>query len=180
MAASVVTVPLSVYLETTWRPDRDWVDGELRERNMGEGPHASVQGFLIGLFRAHGLAWGTRVFPEQRVQTSERHYRIADVCVTRRSAPFERIVRVPPLLCVEVFSKDDRMKQMRERVADYLGMGVETVWLVDPQRRQGFVADAAGVREVSELVVAGTEIRVGLEEVFEELDELEGLTASEG
>ena len=146
---------------------------------MGEGPHASVQAFLIGLFRMQGLAWDVRVFPEQRVQTSAEHYRIADVCVTRRSAPFERIVRFAPLLCVEILSRDDRMGEMQERVADYLGMGVNAVWLIDPQRRRGFVADGAGTREMSELTLTGTKIRVELKEVFAELDELEALNGGE-
>jgi hypothetical protein len=35
------------------------------------------------------------------VQVSVAHYRIADACVTRRSAPFEAIVRTAPLLCIE-------------------------------------------------------------------------------
>ncbi len=90
------------------------------------------------------------------------------------SAPFEEIVTVPPLLCVEVFSKDDRMSEMQERVQDYLAMGVAMVWLVDPRRRKGFVADRPGQRGVEELSVPGTEIWVALSDVFAELDELEG------
>ena len=39
-------VPLEEYLRTSYRPDRDWIDGETKERNMGEQPHASVQGLL--------------------------------------------------------------------------------------------------------------------------------------
>ena len=46
-ATSAVLVPLEEYLHTTYRPDRDWIDGEAKERNMGEGPHAMVQGFFI-------------------------------------------------------------------------------------------------------------------------------------
>jgi hypothetical protein len=30
------TVPLSEYLNTSYRPDRDYLDGELMERNVGE------------------------------------------------------------------------------------------------------------------------------------------------
>lgn len=178
MAASIA-VPLREYLQTTYRPDRDWIDGEVKERNMGEGPHASVQGFFVGLFRLRGTEWGIRVFPEQRVQTSAMHYRIADVCVTRRSAPFEAIVRTPPLLCIEILSRDDRMSEMQERVDDYFGMGVGVVWVVDPRRRKAFVAEASGMRQVSELVVPGTEISVAVSEVFAELDELEGIQRAE-
>jgi Uma2 family endonuclease len=176
MATSAL-VPLREYLETSYRPDRDWIDGEVRERNMGEGPHAAIQAFLIGLFRERRIEWAIRVLPEQRVQTSEQHYRIPDVCVMQGTAPFETIVHTPPLLCIEILSRDDRMSEMQERVDDYLGMGVAMVWLVDPRRRKAFMTEPHGLREAAgELTVPGTPIRVAVTEVFAELDELEGKT----
>jgi Uma2 family endonuclease len=167
-------VPLSEYLRTSYRPDRDWIDGEVRERNMGEGQHASVQKFLIRFLGDREEEFGIKVWPEQRVQTSATHYRVPDLCVSRGSAPFEQIVRTPPLLCIEILSWDGRMIEMQERVDDYLGMGGEMVWLVDPRRRKGFVVSAEGQRPVEELTVPGTAIRVELGAVFAELDELEG------
>jgi Uma2 family endonuclease len=168
-------VPLSEYLKTSYRPDRDWIDGEVRERNMGEGPHSVVQGFLIALFHQQRTSWKIRVLPEQRVQTSETHYRVPDVCVTDASDPFEPIVRVAPLLCIEVLSWDDRMTEIQERVDDYFGMGVQAVWVVDPRRRRAFSAGSGGylypVKD--ELHVEGTPIRVPVADIFTELDELE-------
>jgi Uma2 family endonuclease len=175
MATSTL-VPLSEYLRTSYRPDRDWIDGVVKERNMGEGPHAMVQGFFIGLFREQRVAWEIRVLPEQRVQTSESHYRISDVCLVRDSDPFEGIVRVAPLLCIEVLSWDDRMTEIQERVDDYFGMGVQAVWVVDPRRRKAFAAGSGGYLypATTELTVEGTPIRVDVAEVFAELNELEG------
>lgn len=171
--ATRVSVPLEEYLETSYRPDRDWIDGKLKERNVGEGSHAVVQLFFLGFFLEHRAEWGIRVVPEQRVQTSATHFRVPDVSVLQASAPFEEIVRIPPLLCIEVLSWDDRMSEVQERVEDYLAMGVETVWLVDPRHRKGFVADRQGQQEVEELSVPGTGMRVTLSDVFAELDELE-------
>ena len=176
MAASThVLVPLEEYLRTTYRPDRDWIDGETRERNMGEQPHASVQAFFTQLFRNNGAAWTIRVFTEQRVQTSAQHYRIADVCVVRRDLPMEPIVRTPPLLCIEILSRDDRMSEIQERVEDYLAMGVRAVWVVDPRRRRAYEATSSGALQPvpAELVLAGTETRVPVAEIFAELDEME-------
>jgi Uma2 family endonuclease len=176
MATSTpVIVPLAEYLDTVYRPDRDWIDGETKERNMGEQPHASVQGFFIQFFKNRGTEFGIRVFPEQRVQTSARHYRIADVCIVRRATPMEPIVRTPPLLCIEVLSKDDRMSDIQERVEDYLAMGVPTVWVVDPRRRRAYSATAGGALQPAptELTVAGTEIRIPAHDIFAELDEME-------
>jgi hypothetical protein len=176
MAASTL-VPLHEYLETSYRPDRDWIDGEVRERRMGEGQHAVLQKFFTMVLGMREREWNIRVLPEQRVQTSQTHFRIPDICLARRSAPFEAIVHTPPLLCIEILSRDDRMSEMQERVDDYLGMGVEIVWLVDPRRRKAFMADAHRLQEaIEELTVPGTAIRIAVPEVFAELDELEGKT----
>jgi Uma2 family endonuclease len=178
MATSApVLVPLEEYLSTTYRPDRDWIDGETRERNMGEMPHASVQAFFTQLFRNNAANWKIRVLPEQRVQTSARHYRIADVCVVRRTTPYEPIVRTAPLLCIEILSRDDRMSEIQERVEDYLSMGVPAVWVVDPRRRRAYEAIPSGALQPAptELAVAGTEIRIPVLDIFAELDELEAM-----
>jgi Uma2 family endonuclease len=175
MATSTL-VPLEVYLETDYRPDCDWIDGEVRERNVGEGQHSTVQTFLIGYFLQHKQVWGIRVMTEQRVQVAASRFRVPDVALASSSSPFEAIVRVPPVLCVEVLSSGQRMSEIEERAKDYLAMGVPTVWIVDPLRRTAFVSDASGQRQVAEeLTVPRTGIRVRVVEVFAELDELEGM-----
>jgi Uma2 family endonuclease len=176
MATSAL-VPLREYLETSYRPDRDWIDGEVRERNTGEGQHAVLQKFFTVFLGLREREWNIRVLPEQRVQTSPTHYRIPDICLVRRDSEFESIVHTPPVLCIEILSRDDRMSEMQERVDDYLGMGVAMVWLVDPRRRKAFMTEPHGLREAAgELTVPGTPIRVPVTEVFAELDELEGKT----
>ena len=50
----------------------------------------------------------------------------------------EQVFRTPPLLCVEVLSKDDTMSSMQERIRDYIEMGVPNVWLIDPRTRRGY------------------------------------------
>ena len=168
-------VPLAEYLHTSYRPDRDWIDGEVKERNMGEGQHALIQAFFIMFLGQRQRAWGVRVLPEQRVQVSETRFRVPDVCMARVSDPFERIVRVPPLLCVEILSWDDRMTEIQERVDDYFAMGVQAVWVVDPRRRRAFAAGSGGFLypERDALIVEGTPVNVPVAEIFVELDELE-------
>ena len=172
---TLALVPLSEYLDTTYRPDRDWIAGALKERNMGEQPHAAVQGFLGYLFRLNAVQWGIRAFPEQRVQTSRDHYRIADLCVVRRGVGEESIVRTPPLLCVEILSRDDSMTEIQERIDDYLLMGVRVVWVIDPRRRKAFFAREEGTTLPAKemLVVDGTEIVVRVQDIFDELDDLQ-------
>lgn len=45
-------IPVSEYLATTYRPDCDYVDGELVERNLGEREHAALQGILNAIFHS--------------------------------------------------------------------------------------------------------------------------------
>jgi hypothetical protein len=56
--ATPVLIPVSEYLNTTYRPDRDYVDGELKERNLGEKPHGLLQGILYIMFQNNRREWG--------------------------------------------------------------------------------------------------------------------------
>jgi hypothetical protein len=47
---------LNEYL-ASYRPDREFVDGEIRERNVGKWEHARVQWLLAAWF-LHEKAWG--------------------------------------------------------------------------------------------------------------------------
>ena len=100
-------------------------------------------------------------------------YRLPDVVVLRSGDPVEAIVTVAPLLCIEVLSRDDRASDLQEKIDDYLRMGVEMVWVVDPRLRTAFTVDASGRQErVEELTLPGTAIRIARADVFAELDEL--------
>ena len=168
------TTPISVqeYLHTTYRPDCDFVDGEVLERNMGEQSHARLQGFLFGVFLLHREAWQLRALPEQRVQVKADRFRIPDVCVVRRSDPNEEIIRTPPVLCIEVLSTADSLHTLQQRVQDYLSMGVANIWVVDPWNRVAYYASAQGYVQPTDgfLRLPGTEVAVSLEEMFRELD----------
>jgi len=43
MATSTVVCAVTEYLRRVIGPDRDYVDGEIRERNLGERDHADLQ-----------------------------------------------------------------------------------------------------------------------------------------
>jgi len=176
MAATTeaILVPLDLYLTTTYRPDCDWIEGELRERNMGEAPHSAVQKFLITYLSAREEEWGVTVWPEQRVQTSPTRYRIPDICLTLDTAPYERIFRAAPLLCIEVMSYEDRRSDILERAEDYLAMGIETVWIIDPRRRTATITTQTGTSEaIHVLAIPGTPISVPIAAVFAYVDKME-------
>jgi hypothetical protein len=62
--ATISRIPVSEYLHEIYRPDRDYVDGEVQERNRGEKEHSAWQGALAEYFRRHRKQWELRVYPE--------------------------------------------------------------------------------------------------------------------
>ena len=51
---------------------------------------------------------GIHVFPEQRVQVSATRFRVPDICVVAGPRPKDLILKEPPLICIEILSKEDR------------------------------------------------------------------------
>ena len=166
-------VPEEEYLRTSYRPDCDYVEGRVEERNLGEYEHSRVQHMLDRIFGNHEREWGVITAPECRLQVGPSRYRVPDVMVLRREQKVKRIVREAPLICVEVLSPEDTWAKIRERLDEYLAMGVEHVWCFEPESREVRRYTVSGFNKVTaaELVVEGTAIRVGIAEVFSVLDE---------
>ena len=69
------------YLSTSFRPDCEYVDGVIVERNLGEKDHSALQMAISACLFNRRKEWGIHVFPEQRVQVKPRRFRVPDVCV---------------------------------------------------------------------------------------------------
>lgn len=144
-AATLVSV--EEYLATTFRPDCDYVDGVLWERNVGQKDHSRLQGRVVQWFLNRERELGLEAFPELRIRISTNRFRIPDVCVLRLPVPAEAVVTTPPYLCIEVLSPEDSFRRLQERFDDYLQMGVENIWVLDPISRRGWVVTEEGYFE---------------------------------
>ena len=166
--SSATLVSVQEYLSTSYRPDCDFVDGELRERNLGELEHSLLQTAIVTQFWNKKEQWNVLPVVEQRVQVAPTRFRIPDVTVLRSDQPREPIITEPPLILIEVLSKDDTLRSMRERVDDYLNFGVQHVWIVDPATRRAYICSPTGFQEPEQgvLVVPNTPIRLALSELF--------------
>jgi len=173
--ATSTSIPLSEYLNTSYRPDCDYIDGEVKERNLGTRAHGLMQWLLATILNRNWRAWQIIAGTEIRVRVSDTRVRIPDVCVLRRSDPADAVVVVAPLICIEVLSPEDTLRSQRDRVEDYFAMGVEHIWLIDPVSREAWTAAPAGYDPLTsgEFTVPGTPIRISLAEVFAELDEMQ-------
>ena len=131
--ATGTIVPLEEYLNTTYEPDFEYLDGELVERNVGKTKHALLQGMLFAYFFNRRKAWGITPIVEERVRIHEGRYRIPDLCIVQGEPPAEDVLTSPPLIWIEVLSPEDRPLRVQKRVREVLDFGCAWVWVIDPE-----------------------------------------------
>jgi Uma2 family endonuclease len=148
--STAVIVPVSEYLETSYRPDREYIDGEILERNLGELDHSRMQTLLTLFLTSREKHWGIFVLTEQRVQVKATRYRVPDLTVVKRPAPSTPILQSPPFLCIEVLSRGDSLEEMQDRIDDYLAFGVPHVWVINPRKMRAFHYTVDGMREAKD------------------------------
>ncbi|MDQ2900619.1 MAG: Uma2 family endonuclease [Acidobacteriota bacterium] len=138
-----MTVSIEEYLSTSYSPDCDFVDDHIEEHTPGERPHSGLQREFITCLHSRHKRWGIRVWPEQRVQTRATRFRVPDVCVTL-GKPDELIFRTAPFLRIEILSSEDRIARVEKRLQQYLDMGVQFVWLVNPFNHDAWIYSGTG------------------------------------
>ena len=174
--ASVAVTPgwtVEEYLKTPFRPDVDFVDGQIEERNLGEFDHGLTQGALFETLRRFRAAGPYRVALDTRMQVSAHRFRVPDVCLTDGRYPKEQVIRRAPLLCLEVVSPEDTLPRLWKRSEDYFAMGVPEVWIFDPGTRTAYVR-RDGVETVyttGVISLQGTPVAIDVEEIFQALDD---------
>lgn len=103
---------------------------------------------------------------------SASRFRIPDVCVISRGQPIEPVFTKPPLVCIEVLSKDDTLRSMQARIDDYVAFGVPNIWILDPVARRAYVCSGKSLREPEDNVLRAPEpaIEISLADLFRELE----------
>lgn len=153
------------YIGKSFRPDCDFIDGELQERNLGELEHSRMQMAILVWFARHLSDWRLELLPEMRVQTSAHRFRVADIAIIASDAPRERILITPPLIVIEILSPEDRVGRYKERLDDYRRMGVRNLWMVDPMTLEGFDCSSGSWNPTETFAVPGTEITLPLKQL---------------
>ena len=152
-------IPIADYLSTSYRPDCEYIDGEIRERKMGKWEHSRVQALLAAWLIQHEQLWGIETATEWRTQVSISRVRIPDVVVVRSGSQPDVLVN-PPLLVVEILSPDDSYSDTQQRAQDYVRMGVETIWIIDPESRTARICTGIHSIQTTRHELAGTPIYV--------------------
>ena len=160
-------LPVEEYLQTAFPDlDKEYRDGELVERSLPDYLHSRTQGLLIMLLGALRTMFPVFVCPELRVQVRPGLIRIPDVSVFYPNEPQERVPATPPFIAIEILSLDDRMAEVRDKLAEYRAWGVPHVWLVDPHSKRLYTCEA-GLTEVTTLKVPELGVEVTPADIFE-------------
>jgi Uma2 family endonuclease len=163
-------ISLEEYLSTSYSPDREYRDGVVMERNLGDYEHSFLQGRLTIYFGNGRKLWNVEVFPELRIRVREDWYPIPDVCLYPLPAPRERVPSSPPLLWIEILSPDDRMTDVWRKADELIANGVPYVWIIDPETLESELRTPSGIQRVPDktLRLEGSPIVIPLLEVIDE------------
>jgi Uma2 family endonuclease len=167
---AVTLLPLAEYLDTSYSPDREYREGALVERNVGEKAHALLQIAIGAYVRRRRKQWKVEVYTELRVKVREKWYPIPDVCIYPLPDFEDRYPTRPPLLWIEILSHDDRMVDVWAKADELIANGVPFVWIIDPQSLESELRTSTGVQAVPDktLRLPDSPIVIPLRDVMEE------------
>ncbi len=166
MATAAVSLDIEEYLNTSYSPDREYIDGELLERNVGRWAHARVQWLLAKILSRKEEEWGVLGSTEQRTRVAATRVRIPDVVLVRAGTQ-QQVLTDPPLLVI--VSPDDSYTDTQKRASDYMTMGVEAIWVIDPDTRTGRQCVGDTWTAATVLRVPGTPVELDLTDLFQRL-----------
>jgi hypothetical protein len=161
------------------RPENDQrVLQHLMERNEGGGAgsegstlkplHRRILSLLTSWLAENHGRWGIRGSRETSLRVGRKRIRVPDVVIY----PNRLSLIDPPLVVVEILSRDDPHSDMEERARDYQTVGIKTIWVINLEAKAGHVwtgdpdLGTDTWTTTSVLTVPETLIRLELEPLF--------------
>jgi len=161
------------YLNSSWHPDKEYVDGLLVERPLPTVSHALLQIILGAFFYAVRRQYNCNVLSEARtVVKDRRRYRLPDIQLCPRLSPTDKLVEVVPWVIIEILSPDDTHADMQKRFVEYRERGVPNALLMDPERYAAYRLEGQLLVQFhkTELTLpTGASIPFDADAIFEEL-----------
>jgi Uma2 family endonuclease len=174
MAAAPQPEPLTIeqYMQTRYRPDCDFVDGYLEERNVGDPKHGALQMQIGHWFLSHP-EWNLRAISELRTRVNSSRVRLPDVAVVADDDDLWEYPRTsPPMIAIEILSAEDRLNRVIPRLREFLAMGVRHVWLLDPVERAAYTCTDAGLNLIEgDRLNAESPVYLDLLQIFSALND---------
>jgi len=125
----------------------DLVDGTIVPLTPTGAEHGTIEfrlaADLINFVRQRRAAWVLGGELGVYTQRNPDRVRGADIAVVSKArlpnGPGKRFLEVAPELVVEIMSPDDRWQDVRQKIIEYFAIGVDRVWIVEPENRSVLV-----------------------------------------
>ncbi len=156
------------YLRMTFEHDAEFVHGEIVERGMPTYVHGRLEGLIFAEFDRLRHSHGLYPCVEVRMKLAADLYRIPDVAVLTAPASQEVPDR-PPLVVVEILSKDDRYSDVMQKLEEYRQWGVPNIWVIDPSTKRFSMYTEFGLQNVSSLALSEYPFQLTPAELFADL-----------
>lgn len=166
--ATKTQITAEQYLRMTFEHDAEFVHGEIVERSMPDYIHSTVQFLVLLRFAPLTGAHGLYPRPELRLKVAPEVYRIPDVSVLTQP-PQQTVPEVPPVVVIEILSKDDRHLDLMQKLDEYRVWGVPNIWVIDPTTKRFSVYTERGLENVSSLALPNHSFQLTPAELFSEL-----------
>jgi Uma2 family endonuclease len=134
VAPTIPLVSADEYLNSSYHPDMEYVDGVLLEHGLPTIAHGFLQLILCVYLDALRTQFEFEPLPEVRTQIIEgARYRIPDVMLCPVPVPAGKVLTSVPWAVIEILSPEDRFSDLVARFQDYKRIGVRHLVLLDPE-----------------------------------------------
>jgi Uma2 family endonuclease len=165
--ATKTQITAEQYLRMTFEPDAEFVHGEIVERTMPDSIHGRLHFFIALAFGR--LIQSSRLYPclEVRMKLAPDVYRIPDFAVFME--PLKPVPDTPPLVAIEILSKDDRHSDLMQKLEEYLTWGIANIWVVDPITKRFSAYSHLGLQNVSSFTLPDYPFQLTPSDLFSDL-----------
>ncbi len=87
----------------------------------------------------------------------------------RRQTSGQQVPDKPPLVVVEILSKDDRHLDLMQKLEEYRAWGVPHIWVIDPSTQRFSMYTELGLQNVSSLSLSDYPFQLTPAELFANL-----------
>ena len=145
------------------KPHYEFWFGKAVQKSMPTWLHGVLQALLAEFFRRAGYKTGSEV--ELRVDPEWEP--VPDLIATR-TAVEQPYPTSPVEIVIEILSPEDRMTQVLQKCREYTRIGVEKIFIMDPEGRQAWEWKAGGLQLTTALNLTNGAV-IDLTEVWREL-----------
>jgi Uma2 family endonuclease len=157
------------YLRMTFEHDAEFVHGEIVERPMPDYIHGRIE-ILLGIeFGKVDSALRLNACAEVRMRLASDVYRIPDVAVFVGDPSNKQVPDTPPLVVIEILSKDDRYLDLMEKLEEFRQWGIPHIWVIDPSAQKFSIYSELGLHNVSSFALPEYSFQLTPAELFANL-----------